>query len=216
MSNEEKIIAIWRALEYNTPEEIRQAAKAIGLENYDTARPLEWSKAARDLGIDPAGFIWDYTRNTVGGEPVNLWGKLWDALRGLMNEPGPRLALYQHVGAKLAQYKRIEKKAGKRKRDLFLIDFCGDHAQYFTGRGSKDGYFGPFIGAGEDEAEAYQNATDHAAQTDTPDKYVDALPARRGSKRRGIAHYFGRETAAQHRKYEDSDLYIYCIIYIKK
>ncbi len=214
MTNEEKILAIWRALEYNAPEEIRQAAQAIGFENYDTARPLEWSKAARDLGIDPAGFIWDYTRNTVGGEPVNLWGKFWDALRGLMNEPGPRLALYRHIAGKLALHKRIEKKSAKRNR--FTIEFTADHAQYFPGRPSREGFYGPFIGAGENEAEAYQEAADFASQTDTPDKYVDALPKRRGNASRGIAHYFGREAAAENRKGYDNDLFIYCIIYIKK
>jgi len=94
-----------------------------------------------------------------------------------------------------------------------LINFVGDNCQYIQ-HFTRDGYFGPFVGAGSDEADAYRDAVEHAFGCDT--RQAAILPKRFGSKRRGMAHYFGRETAREHAKFEGSDLYIYCIIYLPK
>ena len=94
------------------------------------------------------------------------------------------------------------------------IEFTADNAQCFTGRPSKEGFEGPFIGVGMDESQAFQDAADMAfCAFDFPENLI---PKRAGSKRRGMAAYFGRETAAGCRKYPDNDLYIYCILYVPK
>jgi hypothetical protein len=38
----------------------------------DTAVPQSWSDKIRELGIDPAPFVWSYKKNKIWGEPVNL------------------------------------------------------------------------------------------------------------------------------------------------
>lgn len=94
------------------------------------------------------------------------------------------------------------------------IEFTADNSQYFTGRRSRDGFHGPFIGVGENEAEAYEDAASMAYGA--LDMGGWELPKKRGNGRKGLAHYFGRETAAECRKYPDHDLQIICIVYVPK
>lgn len=92
------------------------------------------------------------------------------------------------------------------------VYFCCDAPQYFPGAGSRAGWEGPFLGAGDNEAEAYQDAADYCAEC------IDGirLPSRRGKTRRGISAYVGRSIAAENRKAEDDDrLQIYCILYVQ-
>lgn len=94
------------------------------------------------------------------------------------------------------------------------IEFTADNSQYFAGRPSREGFEGPFIGVGDNEADAFQDAADMAcAAFDFPENLI---PKRAGSKRRGFAHYFGRETAAECRKFPDHDLQIICVLYVPK
>lgn len=94
------------------------------------------------------------------------------------------------------------------------IEFLGDNSKYFTGRPSREGFEGPFIGVGDNEADAFQDAADMAY---TAFYFPENLiPKRAGNKRRGFAHYFGRETAAECRKFPDHDLQIICVLYVPK
>lgn len=99
------------------------------------------------------------------------------------------------------------------KNNKINVSFCCDAPQYFPGACSRPGWEGPFLGAGDNEADAYQNAADFCAEC------IDGirLPSRRGKTRRGISWYMGRSTAAQNRKCENDDdgLQIYCILYVK-
>lgn len=89
------------------------------------------------------------------------------------------------------------------------VEFCGDNCQYFR-PGVADGYQRPMVGAGSNEAEAFADAVDqmHCMYDNAPKL------RRRGSARRGMAHYFGKDVAREHRNADDSDLYIYCQIFL--
>jgi len=100
------------------------------------------------------------------------------------------------------------------EKKVIEIEFCADHGQYFPGRPSKSGYLYPVIGAGDNEADAYKDAADqcYCLFDNLPD---NALPKRKGNAKRGLNYYFGKGTTAEIRKERgDSELYVYCIIYI--
>ena len=91
---------------------------------------------------------------------------------------------------------------------LPIIEFCGDHEQYFRPQ-LKYGY-SLVLGVGCDEAEAYQDAANTVYCADNPPK----LPKRYGNKKRGLSYYFGREVARQIRQSEENNLWVYCLIYL--
>lgn len=84
-------------------------------------------------------------------------------------------------------YPHITKKWAKKQLADFAnakIEFCADHCQYIPGRPSLDGFEGPYIGAGANEAEAYQDALDQAYMA-LEESEIPPLPKRAGSKKRG-------------------------------
>jgi hypothetical protein len=98
-----------------------------------------------------------------------------------------------------------------------IIEFTADHCQYFVGRPSRDGHFGPFIGPGSDEAEAYSDAIAQAFENPESEHVAQILPKRAGNAKRGLNYWFGKGTAREIAKNGgDFDLYVYCIIYLPK
>ncbi len=91
-----------------------------------------------------------------------------------------------------------------------IIEFLGDHAQYFQPR-TKDGYT-LFIGAGENERAAFKDAAEQAYGSEC--HTVDRLPKKAGDQGHGIAYHFGKETAREHRGLDDSELHVYCLLYM--
>lgn len=43
------------------------------LSNIDFGIPKTWSDKIRELGIDPAPFVWSYKEDKLIGKPVNLY-----------------------------------------------------------------------------------------------------------------------------------------------
>lgn len=39
---------------------------------FDYGRPISWDNKARDIGIEPNGYIWSYRDHSLSGRPVNV------------------------------------------------------------------------------------------------------------------------------------------------
>lgn len=39
----------------------------------DSAVPLDWSIKAREIGVDPSMYVWDYRTNSIHGQPLCLY-----------------------------------------------------------------------------------------------------------------------------------------------
>lgn len=90
------------------------------------------------------------------------------------------------------------------------IEFTADDCSYFPGRPSKAGFLGPFIGAGENETEAYDDAVNMAAESDVD---VSALPDTYGKAENDVNAYMG-EPEEELEDGEGTECFVYCILYL--
>ena len=62
----------------------QEVIEAIGIKDFDWARPIEWDKQAKDLGINPDDYIWNYDGDSLFGEPVNIYAAYVETCENVM------------------------------------------------------------------------------------------------------------------------------------
>lgn len=95
----------------------------------------------------------------------------------------------------------------EKQKTAHEVHFRADHSQYL--RPMLVNGVAPHIGVGENEEEAYEDALYTLA-----DEYGALLPEKYGNHEHNIAYYFGEDVAKEHDDAEDSELHIFCLIYI--
>lgn len=82
-----KVQAIWYAVIGTEYDKTKAALNLCGITSFDTAIPQGWADKMREMGVDPVGYVWDYSgENRLFGAPLNVPAFLWAQLRELMQD----------------------------------------------------------------------------------------------------------------------------------